>query len=171
MTGQLPPPGWYPDPGGQSGQLWFDGRQWTDHRKADAQPLGTSASPLPPHSGQSPVGYRSAKVARETWVGLTVVLGVVGVFVTLVIAYLLVHYLQDPMRNPSYSQGHKIGSTYSRDDQELGYSPYSWCVRMTRLAKASSDESWVDATKFEKGCRAATDELSPGGSSTSGAIS
>lgn len=163
MTGQSPPPGWYLDPDGQSGKRWFDGRQWTDHRKADAQPLGTSAPPLPPPPGQPAVGHQSERIPRETWVGLAVILGAVGVFVTVVVAYLLVHYLQDPMRNPSYSAGHKIGSTYTRADQELGGSPYSWCEQMTRLAKASSDESWVDATKFEQGCKAATDELSPAG--------
>lgn len=26
-----PPPGWYPDPGGQAAHRWWDGTRWTDH--------------------------------------------------------------------------------------------------------------------------------------------
>lgn len=30
---EAPPPGWYPDPTGRSGLLWWDGRDWTTHRR------------------------------------------------------------------------------------------------------------------------------------------
>lgn len=30
MTAPLPPPGWYPDPGGVNTQRYFDGTKWTD---------------------------------------------------------------------------------------------------------------------------------------------
>ena len=30
-----PPPGWYADPSGVPGFLWWDGRQWTGHRHDD----------------------------------------------------------------------------------------------------------------------------------------
>ena len=32
------PPGWYPDPSGMSGQRYFDGTDWTEHRAA-GQPV------------------------------------------------------------------------------------------------------------------------------------
>lgn len=28
---QAPPAGWYPDPGGQPSQLWWDGQRWSEH--------------------------------------------------------------------------------------------------------------------------------------------
>jgi len=31
MTAPLPQPGWYPDPSGEPGQRYFDGRDWTEH--------------------------------------------------------------------------------------------------------------------------------------------
>ncbi len=34
-----PPAGWYPDPTGRSGLRWWDGLDWTDHRRA---PLPTA---------------------------------------------------------------------------------------------------------------------------------
>ena len=34
---QATPPGWYPDPAGGSGQRYFDGTTWTEHRAADQQ--------------------------------------------------------------------------------------------------------------------------------------
>lgn len=47
MTHQSPPPGWYPS--GLSGELrWWDGQQWTDHRRVPevqlAQIDGTAVS-------------------------------------------------------------------------------------------------------------------------------
>jgi Protein of unknown function (DUF2510) len=30
VTAPLPPPGWYPDPGGANTQRYFDGTEWTD---------------------------------------------------------------------------------------------------------------------------------------------
>ena len=29
-----PPAGWYADPDGGSGQRWWDGRRWTEHRQS-----------------------------------------------------------------------------------------------------------------------------------------
>lgn len=39
-----PPPGWYPDPSGAPGSMWWDGRQWTGHRQ-DGPPRPPSDLP------------------------------------------------------------------------------------------------------------------------------
>lgn len=52
--GSPPPPGWYPDPGGQ-GQRYWDGRQWTQH-------LGPGAPPVQPSAEE--------KATAVEWIGL-----------------------------------------------------------------------------------------------------
>lgn len=45
MTGKTTPAaGWYPDPGGQPGQRYHDGRRWTDHFVPTPPPM----PPMPP---------------------------------------------------------------------------------------------------------------------------
>ncbi len=41
MSAPAPPPGWYSDPEG-SGQRWWDGTQWSEHRQAPPQPTSGS---------------------------------------------------------------------------------------------------------------------------------
>jgi membrane protease YdiL (CAAX protease family) len=43
----LPPPGWYADPAGQAGYRWWDGAQWTGHRRP-AEPGEPSDAPRIP---------------------------------------------------------------------------------------------------------------------------
>jgi hypothetical protein len=38
-----PPAGWYPDPSGIPGSIWWDGRQWTGHRQGP--PASSSSRP------------------------------------------------------------------------------------------------------------------------------
>ncbi|WP_199506480.1 phospholipid scramblase-related protein [Geodermatophilus sp. TF02-6] len=45
MTSRLPPPGWYPDPGGSGGIRWWDGRVWTRH--VQQAPSGASVYDQP----------------------------------------------------------------------------------------------------------------------------
>lgn len=48
-----PPPGWYPDPTGGSQLWWWDGLDWTDHRRA------------PPNPGLAQVEEHVATAERE----------------------------------------------------------------------------------------------------------
>jgi Protein of unknown function (DUF2510) len=50
MTATLPPPGWYPDPGGANTQRYFDGTKWTDQLAPFNPPSGPG--PLPPPKWQ-----------------------------------------------------------------------------------------------------------------------
>ncbi|MCX3059766.1 DUF2510 domain-containing protein, partial [Streptomyces beihaiensis] len=38
-----PPPGWYPDPGDPSVERWWDGTEWTQHRRAPGAGTGAVA--------------------------------------------------------------------------------------------------------------------------------
>jgi hypothetical protein len=45
----LPPPGWYADPSGATGQRYFDGKDWTEYRVGwPALPLTTASPPSAP---------------------------------------------------------------------------------------------------------------------------
>lgn len=47
MTTQLPQAGWYPDPTGNPGQMYWDGRQWLV-----STPAAPSPGPTPPNANQ-----------------------------------------------------------------------------------------------------------------------
>jgi hypothetical protein len=51
MTAPLPPPGWYPDPGGANTRRYFDGTKWTD-------PEGYTPLSQPPYFGSTPTPPR-----------------------------------------------------------------------------------------------------------------
>jgi Domain of unknown function (DUF4352)/Protein of unknown function (DUF2510) len=75
------PAGWYPDPDGSSGQRYFDGQSWTEHRAApavEAPPLEAAAA-APRTSG--PNGKVIAGVIAA--VVVLVVVGVAAVMMTL----------------------------------------------------------------------------------------
>lgn len=48
-----PEAGWYPEPSGQPGLRWWDGRSWTDHHR----PLSPSGPPTPVPPPPSPTGF------------------------------------------------------------------------------------------------------------------
>lgn len=74
----LPPAGWYPDPGGQPAVRWWDGHGWTGHLTTSAGPAG---APLGSSGAATAPG--TTIPARAAWYGL------VGVIVGIVIAGLL----------------------------------------------------------------------------------
>lgn len=45
MTSQLPPPGWYPDPSGRPGLMYWDGQQWHTNRQAARSPVPPGPAP------------------------------------------------------------------------------------------------------------------------------
>ncbi|MER6324076.1 DUF2510 domain-containing protein [Streptomyces coelicoflavus] len=52
-----PPPGWYRDPSGPHLERWWDGRSWTEHRRA---PEPTGYGPAPGQApGQGPVHHQA----------------------------------------------------------------------------------------------------------------
>ncbi len=75
------PAGWYPDPDGSSGQRYFDGQSWTEHRAAPAveAPPREAAAAAPRTSGTN--GKVIAGVIAA--VVVLVVVGVAAVMMTL----------------------------------------------------------------------------------------
>lgn len=74
-----PPAGWYPDPTGRSGLRWWDGLDWTDHRRAPLpttpqeftshadQDLAERSEPTSPGRGAPPAGWSpsSSRMTRD----------------------------------------------------------------------------------------------------------
>jgi hypothetical protein len=58
------PAGWYTDPGGSSGQRWWDGTAWTDHLLPEAP---APAPTPPPAVAPSPVPGVPVAVAAANW--------------------------------------------------------------------------------------------------------
>lgn len=78
MPTDLPPPGWYPDPGGHAGSRWWDGSAWTAHVRAegpsdDPPPLPDDVLPGP-RPGSSWIG-RAAVALLLVGLAATVVVG------------------------------------------------------------------------------------------------
>ena len=59
-----PPPGWYPDPAGSTGQRWWDGATWTDQVRATAAP--TLTEQLPGEVGAAPAAYVGPPIMVST---------------------------------------------------------------------------------------------------------
>ena len=55
---EAPPPGWYPDPTGRSGLLWWDGLDWTTHHR-----------PAPPSSSYAAGDAGDARAGRAAEAG------------------------------------------------------------------------------------------------------
>jgi hypothetical protein len=102
--GQLPPAGWYPDPGGQAGQRYWDGAQWTAHvagwpqapyvpAYAQAYAPGYAPAYAPGYAPAYAPGYAQPRVSAPAarlppiWWGVPalavlVVVGSVGTWIT-----------------------------------------------------------------------------------------
>jgi hypothetical protein len=59
-----PPPGWYPDPGGQQILRWWDGTAWAPH----TQPM--PVEPQPPYPGATAAGAHGPFVGQQGGTGL-----------------------------------------------------------------------------------------------------
>lgn len=83
---QLPPAGWYDDPEG-AGLRWWDGQQWTPHKRLESQ-----APPLPPSSiapratrNPTPIDAWNGLMAGGRWIIVAVLLvAFIGLSVMLV---------------------------------------------------------------------------------------
>jgi Protein of unknown function (DUF2510) len=78
MTTELPPAGWYPDPNGGPGQMYWDGRRW-DTEISATPPPGQSGIPSPPGDQGPRRGPTPAVIA------LIVVIAAVGVVALVVV--------------------------------------------------------------------------------------
>jgi Protein of unknown function (DUF2510) len=119
MTIQLPPAGWYPDPSGKPGQMYWDGQRWQTAIPATTPP---AAAPTPwdkvrPHVDMARPHWDKG---RRFWSGLSrqrkVILALAGLLVVLaVIAVPVVafDYLfgAPDTSSTSYQAGYKDGTS------------------------------------------------------------
>lgn len=70
-----PPPGWYPEPGGQPLQRWWNGTKWTDATRLSPQAPTAAPSPDVQRNGKasstlsSPYSSRSSRTGRSRLAG------------------------------------------------------------------------------------------------------
>jgi hypothetical protein len=64
----LPPPGWYPDPGGSAALRWWDGQRWTEHLHA----AGTAPGP----AATAPVAVTTPSRYRQKWWHIPLLVGI-----------------------------------------------------------------------------------------------
>ena len=62
---EAPPAGWYPDPTGRSGLRWWDGRDWTDHRRAPVPARLMEEVVVPDASGAESAAASAGAAAGE----------------------------------------------------------------------------------------------------------
>ena len=60
-----PPPGWYPDPTGGSQLWWWDGLDWTDHRRAPPNRVHVAEVPAPTEGPVESLQRQGARVAAQ----------------------------------------------------------------------------------------------------------
>lgn len=87
-----PPPGWYPDPGGQQALRWWDGTAWAPHTQPlpDQQPSADPYGASPDPARQLPAGHRSPRRGGGTHrvrnilavIGALVVAGAIIIFLS-----------------------------------------------------------------------------------------
>jgi Protein of unknown function (DUF2510)/Domain of unknown function (DUF4190) len=75
-TAAMPPPGWYPDPLGESSLRWWDGTAWTGHTHVDVEVEAA------PSAAVQPVPQWLAPVGRSGW---AIAAGYLGLFSVLVV--------------------------------------------------------------------------------------
>jgi hypothetical protein len=90
-SGTLPPAGWYQDPDDSDRRRWWDGQQWTEHRKAPAAEAPPPTTPqqapqVAPTPGPTVVVVEDAKL-RQFQKGV-----VIWLIFALVVAAIVVGY-------------------------------------------------------------------------------
>jgi Protein of unknown function (DUF2510) len=148
--------GWYPDPSGTSGQMYWDGRQWL--AGIPAFPLPAAALPwdrIRPHMDRA---RPALDRLRGFWSGLTrqsrvmyaaavllVVVAAVGVSIT-TLSYLV----GGSDKSPSYQAGYTSGSTGTAHSAAIGLGAQFAC--QGSLATAQLANSSLDANDYIQGC-------------------
>lgn len=119
-----PAPGWYPDPTGRGRVRWWDGRDWTDHRRP--APPADSHGWVPATSPGREEVHASADVGRD-------------------------ESLTSSQRRARRAAAHAAASAQSRSDGATGDDPVEMVALARRVAREEVDRAVKDATqRFEQ---------------------
>jgi hypothetical protein len=156
MTSAQREAGWYPDPSGKSGQIYWDGRQWLAGIPAACSPAAPlSWDKIRPHLDRArPVLDR----AREFWSGLTrqrrvmfaaaallVVVAAVSVSIT-TLSYLF----GGSDKSVSYQAGYSSGGTGVAHSAATGLGAQFAC--QGSFARAQLANPSLDSKDYMQGC-------------------
>jgi Protein of unknown function (DUF2510) len=110
MTTQLRPAGWYPDPNGEPGQMYWDGRGW--HRGIPGASL-SAASPTPgdqvqPYWEKGRHFWSGLSSQRQIMLAIAALLVIVAAVAVPIIAF---NHFSGGGHSPSYQAGYTSGSS------------------------------------------------------------
>jgi hypothetical protein len=156
MTGQLPPPGWYPDPTGGPGQMYWDGRGW---QKGMPGTPRSAASPTPTDQFRSFVESTKPHLerGRRLWSRqsprrqIMLAVAALGVVVAVVaVPFMLFSHSSSPGHSPSYQAGYTSGSSGSAHIAAVGLSNDFAC--RGSLSGAQLSNPALVADDYIQGC-------------------
>jgi hypothetical protein len=180
MSTDLPPSGWYEDPTGKPGQLYWDGTQWATSGPSAAPPpptesaaVGTAADRVRPHPNKARRFFSSLPGQEKAMIAVAVSLVVLAVVGSAVAGVVLVVREAETLLTSSGSSSDSTPAVpdKSSPSYKVGYTSAASRTGVARVTHgnlparqacdaaaedaardAASNKTAFDATSYKQGC-------------------
>jgi hypothetical protein len=149
MTTQVRPAGWYPDPNGEPGQVYWDGHRWHKDIPGTRPP---AASPTPgdqvrPHLEQGRRFWSGLSPQRQIVLAIAALLVAVAAVAVPIIAF---NHFSGGWHSPSYQAGYTSGSSGAAHLGAMALGNDFAC--QTSLASSQLSNPNLVAKDYTQGC-------------------